>query len=380
MRSPLFGLLLSCYCLLACGQILTPAAGGTDFAIQGEYIGSNTTTGAPMGAQVMAQGQGNFRLLLLDGGLPGQGWDGQGRIFISGAIQGASANFIQGATNLSVNLTGDSLRGINAQGQTLSLTKILRQSPTLGQAAPPAAVTLFDGTSVSSWTDAILDSNGYLRPGGVFGSGGAVTSQAYGNFTLHLEFCTPFEPLDAGQQRGNSGIYIQNRYELQILDSFGQSYLDLGADTLEPKRHCGAFWEMVSPALNMTFPPLSWQTYDIDFMTATFNGTVKTANARVTVRLNGTLIHDTRDLINYTLGGNAVTASPGPHRFQNHGDVVRFRNIWIVDGPTAIAARPLPRRGSKLSVQSELRYSLVDSRLARPRDPQGRLLILHHPQ
>jgi Domain of Unknown Function (DUF1080) len=161
---------------------------------------------------------------------------------------------------------------------------------------------------------------------------------------------------------------------LQILDSFGQSYLDLGPDTLQPKRHCGAFWEQVKPALNMTFPPLAWQTYDIEFTAATFNGTVRTANAFFTVLLNGVPIHSNLEMANPTLLGNPVTASPGPHRIQNHGDVVRFRNIWIVENSTAIPAKPLPRRGSVLAPNPGLRYSLIDSRLTMPRDPRGRIL------
>jgi hypothetical protein len=99
------------------------------------------------------------------------------------------------------------------------------------------------------------------------------------------------------------------------------------------KEECGAFFQMVRPRLNMSFPPLSWQTYDIEFTKAKFDAQGKTMidMAMVTVWLNGQIIHDHQRLVNHTLLGDSVTTFDGPLRFQAHGDSVYFRNIWIVE-------------------------------------------------
>ena len=379
MLRPVFWFSINALCLSACGQILTPAAGGVDYAVQGEYLGANTTTGAPMAAQVSARGNGNFRLLLLDGGLPGAGWNGTGYRFLSGSLSGGTARFAQNGFNLAIDTTGDSLRGTNDLGQTLRLGKTLRQSPTLSQTPPPGAVVLFDGSSVAAWTNAVLDSNGYLRA--TVGAG-ATTLQAFTNFTLHLEFCTPFEPTSSGQQRGNSGIYLQSRYELQILDDLGEILKDISpADTFEPKRHCGAFWEHHAPDVNMAFPPLAWQTYDIDFTAAVFNGALKISNAVITVRHNGVLIHNNRVLVDRTLASPLLeSAAPAPQFLQNHTNIVRFRNIWLVENPaSSILPKRPPRtgfaapRGWRYALRLPLPYSVL---------PNGRRMGYnpdHHP-
>ncbi len=336
MLKSLSSLVFIALCVLTCSPsssitspFQNPAQGDTDYAIQGEYLGTNVATGLAMGAQVMAQGQGTFALLLLDGGLPGQGWNGNGRKSFSGNRQGNSAIFVQSSFNLSVGVTGDSLTGTNELGQTLRLVKVHRQSPTLNQTPPAEATVLFDGTSVAAWADAVLDSNHIMFVN--IGSSGATTLQSFTDFTLHLEFRLPFEPDASGQGRGNSGIYLQKRYELQILDSFGQSlpYL-FAADTIEPKRQCGAFYEQSAPLVNMAFPPLTWQTYDIQFTSARWDSTGhKIQNAKVTVQQNGVVIHQDRILSNSTLAGSPESSSPSPHLLQYHGHEIAFRNIWI---------------------------------------------------
>jgi hypothetical protein len=130
-------------------------------------------------------------------------------------------------------------------------------------------------------------------------------------------------PRARGQGRGNSGVYIQKRYEVQILDSFTLS----GAPN-----ECGGLYRQRPPDLNMAFPPLSWQTYDIDFTAARFNiDGDKVKNARVTVVHNGVVIHDDVELPNKTGAGDREGPTPGPIRFQWHNDLVHFRNLWIVE-------------------------------------------------
>lgn len=152
---------------------------------------------------------------------------------------------------------------------------------------------------------------------------GCTTKQAFASFTLHMEFRTPFMPYARGQGRGNSGLYLQDRYELQILDSFGLKGLN---------NECGGFYTQRDPDINMCFPPLAWQTYDIDFQAAQFDAAdKKVKNAVVTVRHNGVVVHQAFELPGPTPAGKAETKQPGPLQLQNHGNPVNFRNIWVVE-------------------------------------------------
>jgi len=156
---------------------------------------------------------------------------------------------------------------------------------------------------------------------------GTTTNLAVNDFHLHLEFRTPYMPYARGQGRGNSGVYIQRRYEVQILDSFGL--------TGQPNE-CGGLYRQQSPAINMCSPPLTWQTYDIHFQAARWDkDNKKTRNAVITVFHNGFPIHDQQEIKSKTGAGKAEGPEPMPIHLQHHGNPVAFRNIWIDQAPAA---------------------------------------------
>jgi hypothetical protein len=307
-RSALATLAASCAALLGCfgPEHLEPAAGGRDFALQGEYAG------AGYGAQVVAQGDGRFLASLLNGGLPGGGADDAAPAQATGRDDGDA-----------VTLTGDfdgtlrdgTLRVRTADGRHVLLRRIVRESPTLGAAPPAGALVLFDGADLSAFAEAELDPRGFL-------AAGARTRDAFGSFDLHVEFRTPFMPEAAGQWRGNSGIYLQGRYEVQVLDSFGLA--------AEPDG-CGAIYAQRPPDRNLTFPPLSWQTYDVEFRAARFDAAgVRTTPAVLTLRHNGVVVHDAVELAGPTGRGEPEGPEPGPLLFQDHWNPVVYRNVWLL--------------------------------------------------
>ena len=171
---------------------------------------------------------------------------------------------------------------------------------------------LFDGTNVDHFPGAkMTDDHLLMVP--------ATGKDDFQDFILHVEFRLPFMPTAREQGRGNSGVYLQNRYEVQVLDSFGLE----GADN-----ECGAIYKFQAPSINMCYPPLAWQTYDVDFTAARFDGQKKTQNARVTIEHNGVKILDDYEIPDKTPGG-ADTEAPGrgPFALQNHGNPVVFRNM-----------------------------------------------------
>lgn len=287
----------------------SPADAGPDFALQGEYSGSIGDMKA--GAQVIAMGNGAYEAVVYPGGLPGHGWNGTDKLKLKGPADKLAGD------SISLEVGGDKLSGTSAKGGAVSMRKVERKSPTLGLKPPSGAVVLFDGSGANAWKGGKVDAEGTLQVG-------VMSMAKFGDFTLHLEFQTPFMPNSRGQGRGNSGVYLQNRYELQVLDSFGLS---------GENNECGGIYQIAKPKVNMCLPPLSWQTYDIEFTAAKFGPDGgKTSNAVLTVRHNGVAVHDKLVLPKASPGGEGKeSAGPGPFQLQNHGDPVRYRNIWVVE-------------------------------------------------
>ncbi|WP_435858019.1 family 16 glycoside hydrolase [Streptomyces umbrinus] len=191
-----------------------------------------------------------------------------------------------------------------------------------------APVTLFDGSAASQSEWQHTDGRRLKWPLTDEESmevccGDIRTLDAYQDFKLHVEFRVPLLPPDVtGQDRGNSGIFIQDRYELQILDSYGDTSLDTN--------EAGAFYLKRAPDVNAARAPETWQTYDIVFRAARYDDSgSKTADARVTVVWNGEKVHDDIALDGPTASGRAETPAAGAIRLQDHGNKVRFRNIRL---------------------------------------------------
>lgn len=192
---------------------------------------------------------------------------------------------------------------------------------------PGSRVDLFSGGSASTtWQH--TDGRGIQWPHTAEDSievccGDIRTKQAFGDFRLHAEFRVPKLPDDVtGQDRGNSGIYLQERYEIQILDSFGVAKL--------AQDEAASIYDKKAADLNAATAPETWQTYDIVFRAARFDPEGrKTDDARITVVWNGQKVHDNVAVDGPTGGGDPESAAAGAIRLQDHGNKVRFRNLWI---------------------------------------------------
>lgn len=289
-----------------------------DFSIQGEY-GSAKEGDTHLGVQVVALGAGSFDAYVLESGLPGLGWTpDKARTLLKGARQDDKIVFESSDKSITATIQNGKYMLTDKDGKKSELPRIERKSSSLGMTPPKDAVVLFDGSSAEQWEKGRVE-NGLL-------AAGCTSKQAFGSYRLHLEFRTPYKPAARGQGRGNSGIYQSGRWETQVLDSFG---LD-GKDN-----ECGGIYSISKPKLNMCLPPLIWQTYDVDFTAAKFDAAGKrTAWPRITVRLNGVLVHEDLEL-NKDFTTSAPFSTPlvnpeGPVHIQDHGNPVFFRNIWIV--------------------------------------------------
>ncbi|MEZ6066355.1 MAG: DUF1080 domain-containing protein [Planctomycetaceae bacterium] len=198
-------------------------------------------------------------------------------------------------------------------------------TPGEGNAPPSDAIVLFNGENL----DAFDGVSGWTIEDGVATVGSTVsTKQKFGDCQLHLEFASPAEVKGKGQGRGNSGVYLMGRYELQILDSYdNQTYFD---------GQCGAIYKQQPPLVNVCRPPGEWQTYDIIFRAPRFNADGGLMSpAAMTVLQNGVLVQNHFELQGGTFYHQPPAYQAHPDResiqLQHHGNPVRFRNIWIRD-------------------------------------------------
>ncbi|MBT3374722.1 MAG: DUF1080 domain-containing protein [Lentisphaerae bacterium] len=198
----------------------------------------------------------------------------------------------------------------------------------LPTAPPEGAVILFDGTDLSGWLGkkngpAMWEvQDGHMEA--VKKSGSIRTEEAFGSCQLHVEWASPNPPKGNSQGRGNSGVFLANRYEVQILDSYNnKTYAD---------GQCAALYGQKPPDYNVCRGPGEWQTYDIFFEAPVFKGRDVVKKAVMTVYHNSVLVHDKVELLGRSSHKKVGKYSPhgkGPIQLQDHGNPVRYRNIWI---------------------------------------------------
>ncbi len=241
--------------------------------------------------------------------------------------------------------------------------------------APPAdAVALFDGTTLSEWIHPdgrpaqwqLVDGVLRCRPG----SGNIITKTQFGSVQLHVEFATPYMPRARGQGRGNSGVYVQGRYEIQVLDSYKNRTYFTG--------QCAAIYGQYPPLVNACRPPRQWQTYDILFTAPECDdrGNVR-AQGRMTVFHNGVLVHDDVALRGPTGGAlDHNVCQAGPLMLQDHGNLVQFRNIWLrhLDNGTVALAPRDPGQWQSYDIVFRAPRVGADGRVLK----RGRITVLHN--
>ncbi|MCA9211989.1 MAG: DUF1080 domain-containing protein [Planctomycetales bacterium] len=320
-----------CFSLTTLLLIVTAATADppdADHPFMGEYHGSVNADGktSRAGLQVVALGNGEFTGMAYGGGLPGSGWDQKNRIKVSG---NRTENTVTLTTDEGHKVTLDGLYA-NVQdkdGNDIGrLKKVIRSSATLGAYPPEYSIVLFDGHGTQAFKDGKVDDEGYLKVG-------TELLPLYGDFTLHMEFRIPYYPERRGQHRGNSGLYINSRYEVQILDSFGLEGLP---------NECGGLYRQKAADQNMALPPGSWQTYDIRFRSPKFDSAgEKTENARITVRHNNVVIHDDYEIIAKTGAGKKEAPNLLPTKLQDHASDVQFRNMWLIDHSRGTVCEPI---------------------------------------
>lgn len=204
---------------------------------------------------------------------------------------------------------------------------VVTPGATFSQGAPPPsdAVVLFDGKHLDAWQGdggkpapwKIVDGYAEVRGGGI------ATKEEYGDVQLHIEWASPSVVTGKDQGRGNSGVYFQGRYEIQVLDSY--------ENPTYPDGQAGAFYGNAAPLVNASRKPGEWQTFDIVFRAPRRGPDGKTVPGSFTVFHNGVLVQD-----HVPIKGDATTAAPaqgvvpkGPLHLQDHGNPVRYRNIWL---------------------------------------------------
>lgn len=276
----------------------TDASAASKEHAQYKWIGEYKEADGKQFHQVTLLKDKNFLVSSYQAGLPGRGWD-------------------------KTKATSKVLSQKELESVLKKAEKLNFQSPTMGKKAPKDATVVMPAgfTNVK---------DGLLLAGGQ-------SKKDVGSFKMHVEFMLPFKPErnPSNQDKGNSGIYIFHNYEIQVLDTFALDYSSKEHPIKlesQMKQWGGCLYKTKMADLNMSLPPLVWQTYEIEFTAPVFKDDKKTENAIITVLHNGVKIHDKFELKTGTgAGARRKQLAKGPIFFQNHGNPTVFRNVWIVE-------------------------------------------------
>jgi hypothetical protein len=342
----------------AAKKLFDAEAIGAELKLQGEYVGKDGDQ--QVGVQVVARGDKSFHALVLEGGLPGDGWDG-GRygLLESGPLADGKVEFRSPGDDGAGAVLDENGLTLKRGDQKILLKRVERKSPTLGKQPPAGAIVLFGGEkpNIDAFEER-KDIEGLTAPLMFDGNlmAGAVTKRRFRDYTLHVEFMTGWEPQNIPWRRADSGIYMLSRYEVAIGDSFGFDFDLSGATSPQrPKllddkskaskfpvakgngapRVCGSVFTYPSKVPNPCLPPLVWQTLDIEFKAPRFDDKgKKTSKAVISVKLNG---HQTVDKLEVNgptpHGFKGPETADGPIWFEAFGRRVLYRNIWLVEQP-----------------------------------------------
>jgi len=311
--------------VLAGKKLPDPPAEPAD-PFMGEYVGTCRVTATSETSKAEAKVVG-----YVDGKTKAKSWD----VVLTGA-SGVKVELKGAPAGEKVALTGAGVTGEIADGKitaksdklAFALSKHVRKSPTLGAKPPAGAVVLLpyeDGkaASLDEWTNPkwvpVSDGSVLVR------GGSNLTKREFGSFKLHVEFYCPYMPTRRGQGRANSGCYMHGRYEVQVLDSFGLK---------GRSNEAGGIYGVKDPDVNAALPPGQWQTYDITFQAPKLgaDGKVLQWPKFVEVLHNGIKVQENVEVKKITTAGKGKGhPASGPIMLQDHGNPVRFRNMWLVE-------------------------------------------------
>ncbi|HZE98093.1 MAG TPA: DUF1080 domain-containing protein [Planctomycetota bacterium] len=296
--------------------LLLAAAAPPEADVQGLYEGA--LRDVKFEARVVAQGKDAYKVYVRQALADGK----VGKVELDGKVDGDAVVFKSkgGDVEWTATWSAAALKG-SAGGTAFEAKRVQRKAPSMGKAPPAGAIVLLDGKNFDQLTKGKAEED--WKPAGdgsiQVPKGGMNTRQQFdGSYDLHVEFLCPLMPSATGQGRGNSGCYQANGDEVQVLDSFGMTTYKGGG--------CGGLYNYKDPDAFDVFslaslPPLEWQTYDIEYRVEKKDGKLA-GKPKITVLHNGIKIHDNAELKN--------DAKKGGLNWQDHGNPVRYRNIWIL--------------------------------------------------